>query len=94
MTRATHWRRVLELGLRDAGLEERIREATRRGHPQGDGGFMEASGLGSGAGREPASAGTTAEASPVGADRNGVIGLDGPRFTSPQESPAVTVALK
>ena len=39
-----HWRRVLELGLRDAGLEERIREATRRGHPQGDGGFMERAG--------------------------------------------------
>ena len=36
-----HWRRVLELGLRDAGLEERIREATRRGHPLGESGFTE-----------------------------------------------------
>jgi hypothetical protein len=36
-----YWRSVLEKGLCEAGLEERIREATRRGHPLGDGEFVD-----------------------------------------------------
>ena len=35
------WKRVLEIGLEDAALEERIREATAKGWPLGDAGFVE-----------------------------------------------------
>ena len=35
------WREVLDIGLRDAALEERIREATRRGNPLGSDEFVD-----------------------------------------------------
>ena len=39
--RGEYWRAALDVGLRDAGMEERIREATRRGSPLGGDDFVE-----------------------------------------------------
>jgi len=38
---ASRWREVLELGVDDEALRERLREATRTGRPFGPGNFVE-----------------------------------------------------